>query len=163
MTMKWLLIIAAVLVCLILIVYVVGLALPVRHTASVTGTIHAPAGEVWTRITDVTAFSSWRSSLKSVEVVSGTEWIETSVGNNLPMKVVEKKPVEKLVIRINTRDLPFGGEWIYELKPAGDSTMVIITENGEVYNPLFRFISRFIMGHKHTLTTYLSDLERSFR
>jgi hypothetical protein len=30
-----------------------------------------------------------------------------------------------------------------------------ITENGEVYNPAFRFVSRYIMGHAATVDAYL--------
>ena len=34
----------------------------------------------------------------------------------------------------------------------------MITENGEVYNPLFRFMSRFVFGHTATIDKYLEDL-----
>ena len=34
----------------------------------------------------------------------------------------------------------------------------IITEDGEVYNPVFRFMSRFIIGHAATLDQYLTAL-----
>jgi hypothetical protein len=41
----------------------------------------------------------------------------------------------------------------------GSGIMVtLITENGEVYNPIFRFVSRFIMGHTATLDAYLKSL-----
>lgn len=40
----------------------------------------------------------------------------------------------------------------YRLVPDGAGTRVTITENGEVYNPLFRFVSRFLMGHTSTIT-----------
>ena len=33
-----------------------------------------------------------------------------------------------------------------------------ITEHGEVYNPLFRFISRVVIGQSRTIETYLRDL-----
>ena len=35
-----------------------------------------------------------------------------------------------------------------------------ITERGEVYNPIFRFVSRFVLGHEKTINTYLSAFER---
>jgi hypothetical protein len=40
----------------------------------------------------------------------------------------------------------------------GDSCTLTITEHGEVYNPLFRFVSRFIMGQTATLDAYLKAL-----
>jgi hypothetical protein len=33
-----------------------------------------------------------------------------------------------------------------------------ITENGEVYNPLFRFVSRFIIGQTATMDGYIKAL-----
>ncbi len=45
-----------------------------------------------------------------------------------------------------------------ELAAAAGGTRVRVTEDGEVYNPLFRFVSRFIMGHTATMDRYLDDL-----
>jgi hypothetical protein len=36
--------------------------------------------------------------------------------------------------------------------------MLRITEQGEVYNPVFRFVSRFVIGQNRTIETYLRDL-----
>ena len=35
-----------------------------------------------------------------------------------------------------------------------------ITEDGEVYHPLYRFMSRFVFGHTTTIDRYLTDLGR---
>ena len=40
--------------------------------------------------------------------------------------------------------------------------MVTIVERGEVSNPVFRFVSRFVMGHARTIEDYLNDLARKF-
>jgi hypothetical protein len=39
---------------------------------------------------------------------------------------------------------------------------VQITERGEVYNPVFRFVSRFIMGHSATASAFLKALGAKF-
>ena len=75
------------------------------------------------------------------------------------MEVSGEEPPRRLVTRIADEDLPFGGTWTYRLEPDGGGTRVTITEDGEVYNPVFRFVSRFVMGHDATLRTYLDDLE----
>jgi hypothetical protein len=62
------------------------------------------------------------------------------------------------VTHITDKALPFGGSWDYRLEPAGNDTRVTITENGEVYNPVFRFVSRFLMGHTATIDKYLTAL-----
>ena len=36
--------------------------------------------------------------------------------------------------------------------------MVRITEDGEVYNPIFRFVSRFVFGQTRMLDAYLRAL-----
>ena len=71
-------------------------------------------------------------------------------------------PNERLVTRISDPSLPFGGAWTYEVIPSGESTTLRITEDGEVYNPLFRFVSRIIMGHTATLDRYFADVQRRF-
>ena len=37
-----------------------------------------------------------------------------------------------------------------------------ITENGEVYDPIFRLVSKYVMGHHGTATTFLEDLGHRF-
>jgi hypothetical protein len=46
--------------------------------------------------------------------------------------------------------------------PRGERTLLRITEEGEVYNPLFRFMSRYVFGHYRTLEQYARDLGRHF-
>jgi len=57
--------------------------------------------------------------------------------------------------------LPYGGSWSFELKPESGETRVRITEDGEVYNPLFRFVSRFVMGQTATLDAYLAAMGKA--
>jgi hypothetical protein len=72
----------------------------------------------------------------------------------------------RLVTRIADPSLPFGGGWTFDLIAANDatpgapnaSTTLRITEDGEVYNPIFRFVSRFVMGHHATIDAYLRDV-----
>jgi hypothetical protein len=66
------------------------------------------------------------------------------------------------VTRIADPDQPFGGTWTFELTRAGAGTRVTITERGEVYNPIFRFLSRFVFGHTATLESCLLALERKW-
>lgn len=159
--MKWILITGGAIICLIAIIYLVGMLLPVKHSATIQEVLPAGNEEVWSRITDVSEFGRWRKGLDRVEVINDMEWIEISGRNKIPMRITEKADGKRLVTMINSKDLPFGGEWIYSLQPKGDSTLLTITENGEVYNPVFRFVSRFIMGHKSTLRQYMSSLKAS--
>jgi hypothetical protein len=73
-------------------------------------------------------------------------------------RVVESAPPRRLITRIADQHLPYGGTWTYDLTPDGSGTRLTITENGEVYNPIFRFVSRFIVGHTSMMETVLRDL-----
>jgi len=41
--------------------------------------------------------------------------------------------------------------------PEGGGTRLTITEDGEVYNPVYHVVSRFVIGHTRSLDRYLED------
>ena len=63
-----------------------------------------------------------------------------------------------MVTRIADPHLPFGGTWTYEIAPTATGSSLTITENGEIYNPVFRFIARYIQGYTATIDNYLKAL-----
>ena len=87
---------------------------------------------------------------------------EVSKDGSVTYEVVEDIPGEKLVTRIVDRDLGYSGSWRYEFSPAGSGTRIRITEDGEVSNILFRFLSRFVFGHTINLDGYLLALGAKF-
>jgi len=149
-----------------LIVTGVGYTLPQSHLAIRTAVIPAPPDSVWKAITDVAAYPSWRTDVKQVEVVASangrTAWREGTGRDAVPMEVVESQPPTRLVVRIASDSLPFGGAWTYRLSPEGTGTRLTISEAGVVYNPLFRFVSRYVMGHTKTIDDYLRALGKKF-
>lgn len=161
--MKVLLIIIGVLVVVTVVVYIWGSMLPVRHTATVEADINASPEAVWKRINEPAVFPTWRSDLKAVDVKYDTEWIEHGKYGDIPFRKKEEVPQQKLVTVINSKDLSFGGEWVYELSANNKGTHLSITENGEVYSPVFRFISKYFMGHQSSLKKYIADLQSSFK
>ena len=69
------------------------------------------------------------------------------------------EPPRRLVVRIADTDLPYGGAWTYDFASSTDGgTQLTITERGEVYNPVFRFLSRFVFSHHATIDAYLRAL-----
>ncbi|MGH9949641.1 MAG: SRPBCC family protein [Pyrinomonadaceae bacterium] len=142
-----------------LAVYLIGLSLPVKHTATVTATIKSPPDAVWRRVTTFAEYPSWRKNVRSVETVSPNEWVETDdSGDKIPYRITVLEDKKKAKVEITGQDLQFGGHWIIELNGKGDATEVTITENGEVYNALFRVMSKFIFGHDATIKQYLHYL-----
>ena len=107
-------------------------------------------------------FPKWRSDVEGIEVTARTprlQWRERGSNGTITYELQENDPPRRLVTRITDRTLPFGGTWTFTLEPSGDGTKLTITENGEVYNPLFRVMSRFVFGHTATIDRYLLDLQ----
>jgi uncharacterized protein YndB with AHSA1/START domain len=155
-----------VLLAIIAVVVVVGYALPVAHVAVRDVTLPQPPDRVFAALTDVERYPSWRSDVKSVELLSSSaapRWREHGSNGDITFERTEVQPPSRIVSRIADTDLAFGGSWTYELKPEGGGTRLTITERGEVYNPLFRFMSRFVFGHTATIEKFLADLEKSMR
>ena len=149
------------------VIALLGGRLPVGHVASRSVVISAPTDVVFNTVTDFGAAPSWRSGLKTVTVTTDSATgrrrvTEEGKTGTMPMEVEQLVPPTKLVMRIVGEDLPYGGVWAYALEPQGNVTRITITEHGEVYNPVFRFIAKYIMGHNGTMDTYLTDLGRKF-
>jgi uncharacterized protein YndB with AHSA1/START domain len=151
---------AVALVLLAVLITTIGYALPRDHVASASRQISLPPHRVFLRITDVERFPDWRKDVERVEVItqSPLTWREHAGGDVITFEIVASAPPERLVSRIADPDLPFGGTWTYELRPEGAGTRLTITERGEIYNPIFRFVSRFILGYTATIEGYLDAL-----
>ena len=160
--MRWVLGIVGILIAVVLLVVAIGYALPRSHVASVSAQYAAPPDTLWATLTDVSAFPRWRNDLVRVELLPDENgqrgWREHGKNDVITYRVVTSDPPRRLVTRIADETLPFGGTWMYELAPAGGGTRLTITERGEVYNPIFRFVSRFVLGYTGTMTTMLRAL-----
>ncbi len=147
------------------IVYGVGLLLPVEHVASVRADYSADPDVVFQAIADYRRHPEWRPSVDRIEELPAREgkpaWRELGGAGAIPMELTELDPPRRMVTTILSEGMPFGGRWVYELEPTSGGTALTITEEGEIYNPVFRFISRFFMGHHGTASTYLEDLGRA--
>ncbi len=154
------------LAALLLAVVAFGYALPVAHVATRDAVLQAPPERVFAFLTGVEAFPGWRSDVREVEVTGRTphlQWRERGSDGTIAFEVQESEPPRRLVTRIADKTLPFGGAWTFTLQPANGGTKLTITENGEVYNPLFRVMSRFVFGHTATIDRYLGDLQKQLR
>ncbi len=163
-------VIAAIVVAIIVMIGVVALIgsrLPVAHVASRSVLINAPADVVFSAMTDFASAPTWRSGVKSMVVTTDSSdghqrVLEDSKNGKITMEVEEMVPPTRFVTRIVDEGLPYGGAWAHALEPQGNATKVTITEHGEVYNPIFRFVSKYIIGHNGTMDAYLTDLGRKF-
>lgn len=165
--MKTLIVIVIAIVGVIVLVGVVaaliGSTLPKNHTASRSILLHRSPKEVYDVVRDFGSAPSWRSGVKSVELKAqpdGKVQFSETGSDRIDYAVDEDVPGQKLVTRILNTDLGYGGKWTYEFVPEGGGTRLRITEDGEVSNVLFRFMSRYVFGHTATIDTYLTSLAR---
>ena len=108
----------------------------------------------------------WRPDVLRCETVldaNGRELVRetTHDGESIAYELLDRVPPKSIKRRIATDNLPYSGTWTFSLQPNGELTIVRLTENGEVHNPVFRFISRFILGHTRTMDAYLRALGKS--
>jgi uncharacterized protein YndB with AHSA1/START domain len=161
--MKWLYIAVGTIVGLVILVVAVGYALPVKHRASRERTFASAPERIYGIITAYGDYPEWRRGVQRVEIVvdPAGRTVFREVGDDETMSYIVEDDVapRRVVTRIADPGLPFGGRWTYEITPAAAGTTLRIVEDGEVYNPVFRFVSRFIIGHHHTMDRYLEDLE----
>ena len=160
-------IVIGVLVVSAVLVILIGYMLPKHHVASRAIIVHRPPGEVFALISDFQHGASWRTDVESVDMLSAAEgqtrFREHVKGAGaITMRVVQSNPPQRLVTQIDDKSLPFGGMWIFEISPVPGGSRLNITERGEIYNPIFRFVSRFFMGYTRTIDTYLQNVARKF-
>jgi hypothetical protein len=136
--MRWMLIIAGGLVLLIAVIAAIGATLPRNHTASRTLRVRRPPQDAWTAITQ---------AMNASEV---------------PVDIVESDPPRKLVSKVKETEKMFGGTWTVAIAPVDGGSTLSITEDGWVSNPIFRFVSRFVMGHHATLDGMLKSVAKQF-
>jgi hypothetical protein len=165
--MKWIAIGVGVVVALVVVVLVVGALLPVAHTATRSIRLGRAPADVWALVSDVAGAPAWRTDVSRVELLPPRDgrmaWREISSQGAIPYEAeLWRAPAGavpgRFVTRITDRSLPFGGGWTIDVAPDGAGTRVTITERGEVYNPLFRVVSRYVMGHAATIDGYLRAL-----
>jgi Polyketide cyclase / dehydrase and lipid transport len=160
--MRWVLYIAAVVAAAALIVIVIGALLPKAHTASRTTQVAMPPEALYALLADVSQYPAWRPDVKRLERRPDRDgkpaWIEETGGMKIPMRFERMEPPSLLVGRIDGK-LPFGGTWTYRIAPAPGGSTLTITEDGEVYNVVFRFLSRFVFGYYGTMDGFIKNLK----
>jgi hypothetical protein len=139
--MKWTILGVVIVTVPVAVVAVIGALLPRDHVASRTLATRRPAQEVWA-------------------VISDPAFGKNATGQDVPVETVESMPPKKLVTRIADPNQPFGGTWTFIITPTPTGSTLTITEAGWVSNVIFRFVSRFIMGHHATMDTYLRNVAK---
>jgi hypothetical protein len=165
--MKVFIILAMGATALVAVALVIGALLPAQHVAAREIVLRRSPGEVYAVVRDFASAPTWRPELKRIAILEPAEgkprYREEFKTGAINYEIAEEREPQRLVTRIVDRDLGYFGTWTYEFTGSENgTTRVRITEEGEVPNVLFRFMSRFIFGHTGTMETYLRALGRKF-
>jgi uncharacterized protein YndB with AHSA1/START domain len=171
--MKVLIIIAvsivALIIALVAIVALLGSRLPKEHVASRSLLLHKTPAEVYAVVHDFASAPKWRTDVKKVDVTVQPDgrihFREDGKNGVVNFELAEDVPAQRMVTRILDTDLGYSGKWTYVFAPEdpkGKATRLTITENGEVSNVIFRFLSKYAFGHTATLDTYIGSLAKHF-
>jgi uncharacterized membrane protein len=148
------------------IVALIGSRLPVSHVATRSIWLRQPHEKVYGLIRDFHNASSWRSDVSSVEMLDETggkvRYREHGKQGDVTYELVEDLNGQRIVTRIVDEDLGYSGSWTIDFRGENSGTRVRITENGEVPNVVFRFLSRYVFGHTSTIDAYLTSLANHF-
>ena len=148
------------------LVALIGSRLPVSHVATRSVWLRQPPEKVYGLIRDLQNAPSWRSDVNSVEMLGETNakvlYREHGKEGDVTYELVEDLRGQRVVTRIVDQDLGYAGSWTIDLAGENSGTRVRITENGEVKNVMFRFMSRYVFGHTSTIDAYLTSLVNHF-
>jgi uncharacterized membrane protein len=144
----------------------IGSRLPKAHSASRSVFLHQSPEQVYAVVRDFPSAPSWRSDLKRVDVEQQpgglVHFREEGKNGTVNFELAEDVPSKRMVTKILDTDLGYSGKWIYVFTAENAGTRVSITEDGEVSNVLFRFMSRYVFGQTATMVGYLNSLAKKF-
>ena len=162
--MKWVVWIGAFLIFLVAVVAAIGAMLPKSHRGTRRARFRQKPEAVYATIAGP---PTWRGDVKDFGGLSETGgrkqwWEQDRHGQKITYELVDDSPPSRRVVRITDKNLPYGGTWTFEIAPEPQGSSLRIIEDGEVYNVIFRFISRFVFGYTGTIERCLRDLGRKF-
>lgn len=163
--MKWVLLAIAAAVVIVGLAALIGAMLPVKHRATRKARYRASPEALYAVIAGP---PDWRTGVKSFGILPEKDgrrqwWEEDTHRQKITFELVEDVPGRRLAVRMADPKLPFGGTWSFDITPAaGGGAELRVTEDGEIYNVVFRFLARYFFGYTASIEGYLRDLAVKF-
>ena len=146
--MKIILIVVIALVALVAVTAILGSLLPKHHIASRSAVLRSDPRTVYDAVRS-------RAGMKNVEILSPTRFRQDGVTYDIE----NEEPGRTFATRIVDTNLGYSGSWTYLFEPVAEGTRLTITENGEVSNVIFRFMSVYVFGQTATMEKTLASLQ----
>jgi hypothetical protein len=165
--MKWILLVAGIFALLILIVLILGLLQPVKHSITRSIRLNQKPETVFSVLDNSADLPNWSSGIARVERLpdrGGKPVIRCQVKwGRLQMILtqLENTPPTRLVTAMSKENGTTLGTWTYQIAADAGGCRVALTEDGEIKNPFFRLMAR-MHGLDANITQTLRDLAKRF-
>lgn len=147
------------------VVAILGNKLPRAHVASRRVSLKQAPETVFDLIADYKTSPEWRPDVDQIKLRDDRDgkpvWTEIRKNGRMTMTIDECERPRRVVSRILDNH-QFGGTWTYEVEPADGGCDLTITERGEIYNPIFRFLANRVFSLSSTIETYLTAVGKKF-
>jgi uncharacterized protein YndB with AHSA1/START domain len=164
--MRFVLMGVAAVVGLVVIVVLIGLTRPKSHAARTQARLSLAPEEVWATVSDFEHWAEWNPDVKRVDALPDPNGhrVMNVVGSwgEARTEVTTWQPPNRMVTSMDAGG--FRGRWTYDLAPSSDGgTVLTVTEEGEVDNPVFRAMMIFhdnyatMMAYHRALATRLGE------
>jgi len=164
---KWILGIVIILAIGTGVAYAMGKQLPVEHSITRSASYKAAPEAVWDAVTNIDKMAEWDPNIQKTEWLPDQNghkaWRATTKHGVMEFEITENTFPRHVSKIIGPADLPFGGEWVFDLAttPTG-GTNLTLTENGEMHSAFCRFIAHYVMGYDWMLKSYLNQIALKF-
>lgn len=167
--MRWILWAITLLMLLLGAIVIAGGLVARAHEVARTVELAAAPEAVYAAIARLEDMPAWRPEVARVERVSDERgpaggplptYRELGVRGVVTWTVVEAAPPARITLGLDGAGPGFEGTWTFDLASASAGTRLTVTQRGEIDNPVFRFLSRFVVGYDQGLDTYLDALAR---
>ncbi len=164
--MKWILRILGLVVFVVVIVLIIGLALPAKTAHTRTITLKQPPAKVFAVLADVQDMPKWNRNMVKVEMLAPVDGKETTRqtfrgGMTMIITTAVSVPPAHLVRELGDAHGPFSGSWSYGIVAVPGGSQVALTEQSKIPNPFFRVMVK-IFGPTKYIDEHLQDLAKYF-
>ena len=146
---------------LALVLWLIGLLLPIRHAEEVRTFLGASAETVWAVLNDLDGMPNWRHDIRGLErlpdLLGQARWLEVgSGGRRTTYQRIESVTPRRLVVRSSAPNR----QWVYEIRALDRGSELAVREERTISHPLMRALVLIFGADRGRIEGLTSDLDR---
>lgn len=162
----WVWVVVGVVVVPPVVLAILGARRPARHVASVRALFPGvPAEVLWTAVSSIRGWPEWNPDIRKVEPGPDQDgdpvFLVTARWGRMPFRVVlHDEP--RMVVQTGESGRSFSGSWSFEIEKREPGSALLLTEAGEVKNPLIRGLM-FLHDEHETMRRFAEALAKHLK